>query len=94
MYKKRNIAIAVVALVLLGLTVCGSFWDYEIATALYWGQQPAENFFGVLFAFIGVIPTFVGWSFLGASILFLSKRQVCGKIKRRLLIALSILLFV
>ncbi|MBO5481212.1 MAG: phosphatase PAP2 family protein [Clostridia bacterium] len=76
------------------LTVCGSFWDYAIATALYLGQQPTDNFFGVLFAFIGVIPTFVGWSFLGASILYLSKKRDLSIAKRRWLTALSVLLFV
>ncbi len=91
---KKNISIVIIIAILSLLTVCGSFWDYEVATALYLGQQPTDNFFGVLFAFIGIIPTFVGWSFLGASILYLSKKQDLSIAKRRWLTALSVLLFV
>ena len=94
MCKKRNVAIIFVTVILLTLTVCGSFWDYEIANNLYVGQQPAKNFFGILFAFIGIFPTFVGWSFLGASIFYLSKKHISNSTKRNCLIALSILLFV
>ena len=94
MSKKRNLEIIVITVVLLSLTVLGSFWDYEIANNLYVGQQPTENFFGILFAFIGIIPTFVGWSFLGASIFCLSKKNITNSTKRHWLIALSILLFV
>ena len=94
MCKKRNVAIIAVTIILFALTLCGSVWDYEIANTLYLGEQPAENFFGILFAFIGIIPTFVGWSFLGSSILYLSKKHITNQTKRRWLIALSILLFV
>ena len=94
MCKKRLILFSSVAAVLLALTVLGAFFDYEIAKALYLGEKPTENFFGILFAFIGIIPTFVGWSFLGASILCLARRDVINKTKRRPLIALSVLLFI
>ena len=94
MQKQTNISISIVAAILLALTVCGSIWDFEIANAIYIGQSPSENIFGIIFSYIGIIPTFVGWSFLGASILCLSKKQVDNIKKRRWLIALSILLFV
>lgn len=94
MDKTKNYGNIIIACVLVCLTICGSFFDYEIASFLYVGQQPAENLFGIIFAFIGIIPTFVGWSFLGASIFYLAKKQVVGQTKRRWLIALSILLFI
>ncbi len=90
--KKYGIGVIVGALILL--TVCGSFFDYEIADALYCGQKPSDNFFGVLFAFIGIIPTFVGWGFLGGSLFYLSRKHVRSLAKRRWLTALSVLLFV
>lgn len=94
MTKKIHLPIVAIILFLLVLTVCGSFYDYEIANKVYIGQKPTENFFGVFFAFAGVVPTFVGWSFLGASILCLAKKQIQEKRKRRWTIALAILLFV
>lgn len=94
MSKQSRISIYIAAAILLALTLCGSIWDLEIAHALYLGQMPAENLFGILFAYIGIIPTFVGWSFLGASILTLSKKQITDAKKRRWLMAFAILLFV
>lgn len=94
MQKQINLSISIVAVILLALTVCGSIGDFEIANAVYIGQSPSENAFGVTLSYIGIIPTFVGWSFLGASILCLSKKQVENTEKRRWLIALAILLFV
>ena len=93
MCKKTNCFVLVSLLALILLTVCGAFFDYEIANALYLGQLPTENIFGIIFAFIGISPTFVGWSFLGASILYLSKK-IDKTTKRRLLIAFSVLLFI
>ena len=96
MKKKQNrnrISISVAASALLILTVCGSIWDLEIANAIYIGQTPSENIFGIIFSYIGIIPTFVGWSFLGASIFYLSKKQIANTKKRRWLMAFSILLF-
>ena len=92
MCKKKGLM--VVTILLLALTIFGSFLDYQTAQLVYIGQKPKENFFGVLFAFIGIIPTFVGWSFLGASILYLARKQDFGKKKRGWLTALSVLLFV
>ena len=93
MQRLSNVPLYVAAAVLLLLTACGSFWDLEIANAIYVGQTPSENMFGIIATYIGIIPTFVGWSFLGASILYLSKKQVEDGAKRRWLISLSILLF-
>ena len=93
MSKIKNLSIVAVSLILIILTVCGSFFDYDIARALYIGELPSTNLFGISFAFVGIIPTFVGWSFLGASILALTKKQVENQTKRRCLIALSALLF-
>ena len=93
MCKKRNAAIISVIFLLIGLTIFGSFCDYEIAIRLYRGESASDNLLGITFAFIGVIPTFVGWSFLGASILCLTKKQIQETVKRRWLTALSIVLF-
>ena len=94
MHKTKNIGVLLVTIILLGLTIYGSFFDYQIANKLYIGQHFSDNIFGIIFAFIGIIPVFVGWSFLGASILYLSRKNVSDLLKRRLLIALSVLLFV
>ena len=50
--------------------------------------------FGIIISYIGTIPTFVGWSFLSASIFCLSKKQIKDTKKRRLLIAFAVFLFV
>ena len=92
--KQSRISISIAAALLIALTVCGSIWDMEISQAIYLGQTPSENIFGVIFSFIGIIPTFVGWSFLGASIFYLSKKQIENTRKRRWSIAFSVLLFV
>lgn len=94
MSKKIDWKLLTFAIVLTALIVCGSLWDLKIAKAVYFGGKPSENIFGVFFAFVGIVPTFVGWSFLGASILCLSKKSVSSKKKRGWLIALSVLLFV
>ena len=94
MQKQTNLSICVATAVLLALTVCGSIWDFEIAKAVYCGQMPSENIFGVIFSYIGIVPTFVGWSFLGASIFYLSKKQIENARKKRLLMAFAVLLFV
>ena len=94
MKKKHDLSIPVVAVILLALTLCGSICDLEIAKTVYIGQMPSENLFGIVFSYIGIIPTFVGWSFLGASIFALSKKQIEDTRKRRWLIAFAVLLFV
>ena len=94
MAKRYNIFIASVFLILIALTLAGAFLDLEIAKAVYFGEGFSENSFGVIFAFIGIIPTFVGWAFLGASILPFIKTREMGIGKKRALIALSVLLFV
>ena len=94
MQKQIHPSIYITAAILLALTVGGSIWDWEIANAIYIGQMPSENMFGIIFSYIGIIPTFVGWSFLGASIFYLSKNRIKDTKKKRRLIAFSILLFV
>lgn len=94
MQKQSRILISIAAVILLALTVCGSIFDLEIARALYTGEKPEENIFGIIFSYVGIIPTFVGWSFLGASILYLSKKHIENTKKRRWLIAFAVLLFV
>ena len=94
MQKRSHILISIAAVILLALTACGSIWDLPIANAVYVGQSPSENIFGILFSYIGIIPTFVGWSFLGASIFYLSKKQIEDARKRRWLKAFAILLLV
>lgn len=92
MQKQTSISIYTAVAVLIALTACGSIWDLEIANTCYVGETPSDNIFGVIFSYIGVIPTFVGWSFLGSTIFYLSKKQVEDTKKRRWLIAFSILL--
>ena len=94
MQKHINFSIFMISAILIALTIFGSVFDLEIANAIYIGQTPSENLFGVIVSYIGIIPTFVGWSFLGASILCLSKKQVENPAKRRWLTVLAILLFV
>ena len=94
MQKRSYFSIYIAIAILVALTVCGSIWDFEIANAIYTGQTPSENIFGIIFSYIGVIPTFVGWSFLGASIFHLSKKQIEDTKKRRWLKGFGILLFV
>lgn len=94
MHKRSNLAIYLTAAILLALTACGSVWDLEIAHAIYIGQTPSENMLGIIFSLIGVIPTFVGWSFLGAIIFVCAKKQMENIGKKRRLTAYAILLFV
>ena len=94
MQKRINFSIFMVSAILIALTIFGSVFDLEIANAIYIGQTPSENLFGIIVSYIGIIPTFVGWSFLGACILCLSKKQVENPAKRRWLTVLAILLFV
>lgn len=93
MQKRSCLFIGAAAVILIALTVCGSVWDLKIAHAVYLGQSPSENVFGVLFSFIGILPTFVGWSFLGAAIACLSQKQVEDTKKRRRFMVFAILLF-
>lgn len=92
--NKKTISILAIIVLLIGLTICGSVLDAEIANALYIGEMPSENPFGVLFAFLGILPTFVGWSFLGASMLCLSRKYIQRKTSKRWLTAFAVLLFV
>ena len=94
MQKYRNSLILITLTILLTMTVIGSIWDFEIAKAVFIGESPSKNLFGIIFSYIGIIPTFVGWSFIGASILYLSKTQIASIKKRRWLMAFAILLFV
>ena len=94
MQKQSHVSICVVAVILLALTVVGSVWDLEIVKATFIGQLPSENAFGIIFSYIGIIPTFVGWSFLGSIIFCLSKKHIEDTKKRRWLMAFAILLFV
>jgi membrane-associated phospholipid phosphatase len=50
--------------------------------------------FGIIFSYIGIIPTFVGWSFLGASIFYLSQKHIDDIKKRKWIKAFAVLLFV
>lgn len=93
MSRKIELKYVLLTGLLLSFFIVGSFFDYEISKTCYIGQLPSNNFFGILFSFIGVIPTFVGWSFFGAIIIGLIDKNMSLK-KRRWLFALAILLFV
>ena len=71
-YKIQKRYIALICIVFIMILI-GSFYDLDIAKTCYIGQYPSDNTFGIVFSYIGIIPTFVGWSFLGTVILFLSK---------------------
>lgn len=88
--KRFDMFLYILSFVLISLVVLGSFYDLEISKSLYLGESSKENLFGVIFAFIGVIPTFLGWSFFGTCIWNLSKRT--NKEKR--LKIFSVFLFV
>ena len=77
---------------LAALTLVGAFWDYEIANAVYIGESFEENPFGIIFAYVGIIPAFLGWSFFGASIIALIRRSELTKRKRGWLKALAVIL--
>lgn len=94
MKKQNYISLTIATAILFALTICGSFYDLAIAKIVYLGETPEENIFGIIFSYIGIIPTFVGWSFLGSGIFYLSKKQIENTKKRRWLIAFAILLFV
>lgn len=90
----KKYQVITIFILLTFLTVLGSLYDFKIANKLYLGQKTTDNLFGIIFSFIGIIPTFVGWSFLGASIYYLSRKNINDIKKRRWSIALAIFLFV
>ena len=92
MCKKIYMKLIITTSILILLIVLGSFYDYQIANKVYLGQNASNNFYGILFSYIGILPAFGGWSFLGASILPLRKKY--NKKASGWLLALSILLFV
>jgi len=92
MKTKKHLPVYSVALLLIILTVLGSVYDYEIAKFTYVGESAKENIFGIIFSYVGVIPSFVGWSFLGASLLYFSKDTSREKRERHFLLTLAILL--
>lgn len=92
--KKLNIAISVVFVSLIFLVVIGSFFDLKISDLLYLGETFDSNFFGILFSYIGIIPAFLGWAFLGSSILALIRKKQLEDKKRKWFIALSVFLIV
>lgn len=60
--QKRYIFLLGIVLIMF---IIGSFYDLDISENFYIGQSLSDNIFGIIFSYIGVIPTFVGWSFLG-----------------------------
>lgn len=92
MIKKWELRFIILSIILIIFIIIGSFYDYQIAINTYWGQQAAENLFGIIFSYIGIIPTFVGWSFLGSSIIYLLKKENIKINSKKWLIALSVLL--
>lgn len=71
----------------------GSFYDLKISQLVYIGQYPDENILGIIFSYIGVLPTFAGWSFLGTIILYLSKDE-SNKKRKTFLKGLSIFQYI
>ena len=65
---------AFILVTVIAAIVVGSVYDYELAELSYVGQLPEENIFGIIFAFIGIVPTFVGWSFFSGAIFYLSDK--------------------
>ena len=50
MQKRNRVLIYIASVILIALTVCGSFLDYEIANAVYIGQTPSENIIPNIFS--------------------------------------------
>lgn len=92
--KKQNISLVIIFFILIFLIVIGSFLDLKISDSLYLGETFGSNFFGILFSYIGIIPTFLGWTFLGSSILALTRKQEIESKKRKWLTVLSVFLVV
>ena len=88
--QKRYIVLICVVFLLF---LIGSFYDLEISKLLYIGQYPNDNIFGIIFSYIGILPAFAGWSFLGAIILYLSKEE-SNKKRKTFLKGLSIFQYV
>lgn len=93
MSNKLFCKIYILLAILILLVIIGSFYDFEIAKISYFGENVSDNIFGIIFSYIGIIPTFVGWSFLGASIFYLSKNANKRKWLRVLSIFLLLLSF-
>ena len=91
-YKFRKRYIFLIGII-FALFLLGSFYDYAISNALYIGQHPSENIFGIIFSYIGVIPTFIGWSFLGTVIWYCCKNEVVKK-KKIFLKSIAILQYI
>lgn len=92
--KKQNIFLVIVLPILVLFTIVGSSYDLEISHSLYLGETFDSNFFGILFSYIGIIPTFLGWTFLGSSILALTREREIENKKRKWLVILSVFLIV
>jgi hypothetical protein len=84
--KQSHISIYIAVAILLSLTDFGPVLDLEIANAVYLGQMPSENMFGIIFSYIGIKPKFVGRSFLEANIFYFSKNSIGDTRKIRWLI--------
>ena len=67
--------LAILLAILLVLTVFGSIWDFEIASAIYIGQTPSENLFGILFSYIGIIQPLSAGAFLEQVLLAYQKNR-------------------
>ena len=94
MIKKIEFKYVVLFIATIGFIILGSFYDFEITKKLYIGQHFSNNFYGILFSFIGVIPTFVGWSFLGAILIgLMNKTTSKNNSNKKWINGLAILLF-
>ena len=79
-YKIQTRYLVLICIIFL-FFLFGSFYDLSISNECYIGQLTDGNIFGIIFSYIGVIPTFLGWSFLGTIILYLTRNVENNKKK-------------
>ena len=91
MYHKIKLKYLFLLFLVFVMLLIGSCLDLTISNICYISQLGSKNLFGIIFSYIGVIPAFVGWSFLGTIIFILSKNE-SNKKKKIVLRILAVLL--
>lgn len=72
---KRRYFIIFIALLVV-LVALGSFFDFQINNAIFWKDNPIS----IIFAMIGELPTFIGFSFAAGVIFAQDKKFISNKV--------------